>query len=65
MLAARNAARKADLNHRILLNPRGLEELGAFDLMQLDSAALEAIRDQLPLLLAPPVRYHTPAKLQL
>ena len=65
MLAARNAARQADLNRRIVLNPRGLEGLGAVDFMQLDSMALEAIRDQLPLLPAPPVRYHTPAELQL
>ena len=65
MLAARNAARQAELNRRIILNPRGLEEVGAMDLMQLSSMALEAIRDQLPLLPAPPLRYHTPAELQL
>ena len=44
MLAARNAARQADLNRRIVLNPRELEGLGAVDFMQLDSMALEAIR---------------------
>ena len=65
MLAVRNAARAADLNRRIILNPWGLEELGAVNFMQLDSMALEVIRDQLPLLPAPPLRYHTPAELQL
>ena len=36
-----------------------------FDLMQLESASLEAIRNWLPLLPAPPLRYHTPAELHL